>query len=39
MSIKFGSIVFVILAMFIAKVSMENFQTAEAREEMASVKN
>jgi len=30
MSIKFSSIVFMILALFIAKLSIENFQTAQA---------
>lgn len=32
MSIKFSSIVFLLLALFIAKLSIENFQTAQATE-------
>ncbi len=32
MSIKFGSIIIVMVAMFVAKISIENFNTAEARE-------
>lgn len=32
MSIKFGSIIIVIVAMFVAKISIENFNTAEAQE-------
>lgn len=34
MSIKFGSIVFVLMAMFIAKLSIDNIQTAEAQDNM-----
>lgn len=32
MSIKFSSIVFVLFTLFIAKLTLENFQTAQAQE-------
>ena len=32
MSIKFGSIIIVMVAIFVAKISIENFNTAEAQE-------
>ena len=33
MGIKFSSIVFVLLAVFIAKISFENFNTAQAEDQ------
>lgn len=32
MSIKFGSIIVIIVAMFVAKISIENFNSAQANE-------
>ncbi len=36
MSIKFGSIVVIILSLFVAKISIENLGTAQAKEPASS---
>jgi hypothetical protein len=37
MSIKFGSIIFVILTLFVAKLSIENFNQAQAEDKVVMI--
>ena len=36
MSIKFGSIIFILIAMFAAKLSIDNIQAAQAQDQFSS---